>query len=284
MRHARLVLFMLVACFVGSVRAATINVNTIISAENSIPRDLIQIVDGESPPTVVQMIDGGEAIQVNVAEHSIFNFFGGTIEFGLHARNESQVHFHQGTIPFLTVRDNATANIFGGTIESEVRLLTGFGTSATLNIFDGLIRGNVVPDAMGGILNIHGGRMGSLFGLGGGSTVVNISGGSLELFRVDGTTTVHWSGGELRSKLGTFLNDSILNIYGHDLEMEELPNGKKLLSGTLLDGTDLANHFIATEDNAQIILHNVPEPSSLALLTVASITAFSLRRKRICVH
>ncbi len=264
----RLLALALLAGFATPVGAVTIDYDTIISAENSFPGETVSVFDGESPPTVVQMIEGGEAGSIGLVGQSILNLHGGLVTGPIAAREESTVNVRGGSSNSLSVRDNASANIFGGTIESEVRILTGFGSRATLNIFGGLIRGNVVPDARGGILNIHGGRIGALFCTTiSGSTKINISGGSLELFRVD-ANQVHWSGGELRSKLGVFLNDSVLNIYGHDLEMEDLANGKKLLSGTLLDGTDLANHFFAMEDNSQIILHNVPEPAAFGLAVV----------------
>lgn len=269
----------ILAAFVAAILSAplyavTINYNTIISAENSFPGEFVQIHDGPSSPTIVQMIEGGQAAQVNVHDESVFNFHGGFVEGGVNAFEHSQMNIISGTLDRFTLRDDASVNVYGGTFQSQVTLLPGAhpGTP-TLNIFGGHFVGLIYADAPGAIVNVFGGTM---WGLSGHHETINVTGGSLLTLNLQFTSTAHWSGGEFRDKDGLLRDDSTLHIYGRNLTYDA--DGDEHLTGTLLDGTVVDRYQILSEDRSHVILHNVPEPTSFALLTVGLAVATALQQ------
>ena len=57
-----------------------------------------------------------------------------------------------------------------------------------------------------------------------------------------------------------------INVYGSELD---ITGG--ILTGSLADGTRL-NHAIITVDDGRVVLHNIPEPSALAIWSVLGLT------------
>lgn len=277
----------IVAILALPLRAVTITTDTIISAENSFPDEALYIADGEAPPTTVQMIDGGEAQSIHLRGASILNFHGGRVAERVYPTGTSNINIRGGSIGSLYFsRSSAVGNVFGGTIHGDAVLLSGLG-SPTLNVFGGRLAdvvaasNNLEPFT----LNIHAGylnwiRVQSVTA----SSVLNITGGSFDRFSSRGRMTVDWSGGEPREGSLTLWDDSTLNVYGYNLVHRVEGDSAGYLSGTLLDGTVIDEIYVDRVANAQVVLHNVPEPSSIAIAAIGLTTAITLRRKRICAH
>jgi len=255
--------FSLAICFLSTIgaSAATINYNTIISAENSFPGETVVIEDGLVPPTVVQMIEGGEASSILVSDTSEFNLLGGNITSSIAARGHSQVNILGGSVQSFSVRDYATVNMLGGVVESQINMLGGsLNGVPILNIYDGLIDADIYVGAATAVVNLFGGSSGLVFVHGG---PINLAGGSVLAIDVYGSSNVYWSGGEMRERASLLRDDSILHIYGRNLTYDA--DGSQHLRGILLDGTVVDGYEIHTVDNSQVILHNVPEPATLTL-------------------
>lgn len=113
-----------------------------------------------------------------------------------------------------------------------------------------------------------------------------ISGGSFEILNIDGVypfnksivmydSNVDITGGLFSGDLG-ISGSSVVNIYGTDLQLH---NGT--LTGTLLDGNEL-NCLVTlhTAGGAQLILHNVPIPTSLLLFLTGLAFLLSTHNKK----
>ncbi len=258
--------------------AATLDSNTIISAENSFPGELVQIVSGASPPTVVQLIAGGEAEQLLVNDDSVLNMTGGSVTGAIYARHSSRVSIFGGNLGELDVRFDSVVNLFDGYVGEGVSV-SGVQGTPTLNIFGGIVAGDV---AVGGFtsLNMHGGRVGRVSGdvNPGRDYLVNVTGGSFSYFSFRGSATVHWSGGESRQNQLFIYDESVLHIYGSDWKLEYEDH----YSGALLDGTQLTNFWFDLNGNGRVVLHSVPEPSALALACAAALPLALLMIWRSC--
>lgn len=261
------------------VSAARLDMNSIISVQNSFPNELVQVIDGASPPTVIQVIEGAEVGQFQIDGTSVLNLLGGTIAESVYMQHTSQVNMFAGTVGSMSVTFDSVANVYGGLIDGDLRL-SGVRGTPSLNLFGGRVEGSIA--SLGGsIINIHGGYVArEIFGASGRS-IVNVTGGSFNSLAFHGSAVIHWSGGEHRNRLVFLSDDAVLHDYDSGLAIDE----NRFLSGTLLDETTLANGTrIDLNDNTRIFLHNVPEPASVALAVLALPLALLLsRRARLAV-
>ncbi|QQE11094.1 PEP-CTERM sorting domain-containing protein [Planctomycetota bacterium] len=188
-------------------------------------------------------------------------------------------------------------NVYGGTVEQYFTALGG----SIINIFDGNIGNNffAIEDS---IVNISGGTIGENFDAGDGSTV-NIHGGHFlnsDFHAYNSTLNIH--GGTFDDYF-SINSRAIMNLYGSNFKLDGIDiagivpgtpfivpdRGDVVLSATLEDGSA----FDITLDNMSppgfsdvfygetMALHLVPipEPTSLALLSFASISLLARRRK-----
>lgn len=248
--------------------------NTIISASNSFPGEYLHVIDGASPPTVVQLVDGGAVETLLVDDSSVVNVFGGAVTENLVARHSSTVNMLGGNVDALLSRFDSLTSVYGGEI-GEIQLSGAQGTP-TLNLFDGIVRGSINSIGPANI-NIHGGFVEqSVRGAPDGT--FNITGGSIYNMAFYGDADIHWSGGVLRGNIVFLHDDAELHVYGLGLRFEEDILHHVFLHGTLLDGTVLDKRtFIDHDGNSRVYVHNVPEPSTLGLAALCLAASFALR-------
>ncbi len=239
-----------------TAQAATISASTIISAENSFPGETVFVERGGDSPTVVQMIDGGAAQQLQLYDDSILNMQGGAVSHAVLAFGSSVVNVDAGSMFRLSLRQNASSNLFGGRIEGEISMVPYLGGIPTLKMFGGVAHDLSVPGSS--VASIHGGRLDWLRVNNG---LVNMTGGSILNMILNGHAVVRWSGGELREGFLWMQGDAILHVYGRGLYLDE----DSQLFGTLLDGTVIENEWVDLNDRSRVVLHNVPEPSSASI-------------------
>jgi hypothetical protein len=205
-----------------------IDTDTVIDAHNSFPDSSIEVIDGDNPPTIVEIVDGGVVWDspatsvvrgssiVNVSggfirsvvteDSSTLNVSGGIVGSlgdGIRARGNSTVNFSGGLVDggidgheAISAEQNSTVNITGGKIEGDEATIS-VGDSAVMNITGG----NIEPDESYGIVvggsgrvNMSGGQfdlagMGSLFAE--DSAEVLITGGTF--FGLTATASSHFS-------------------------------------------------------------------------------------------
>ncbi len=98
----------------------------------------LDVVDGESSPTHVQIVDGSKLNYVSVAGHSRLDVWGGISE-GLVSEDQSHIAisggtFYDGDDAFVVVNDDSNADITGGLFGEASMTANG---SSTLNISGG---------------------------------------------------------------------------------------------------------------------------------------------------
>ncbi len=277
---------------VGAVNSVhgqvVIDTDTVIDADNSFPNSAIAVIDGDSPPTVVDIFEGGEVATISQAlsatrGSSVLNMFGGQL-YHLTTRDTSTVNFSGGEIfssgnDGINAGDNSTVNISGGHVrvdDVEDWHAVHLSESSTVNITGGLIAGDDEPAIWmqgSAVLNVSGGRIYNIDGTPainatGGS--VNISGGTVEGFIIARDSFVLLSGGSVQALRAT--DSSIIEVHGSNLILDD---GR--LTGFLADGSmiDAAAEMMGS---GQILL--VPEPSATALLLLGLLSCNDERRKR----
>lgn len=151
---------------VGSAsHAATIVIDqdTVIDASNSFPNDRIEIVDGSSPPTHVDLIGGGEVRGFAVTNNSTLDINGGSSTFWGEVQDNAKLIMRSGSIECTTlmcsvidlisivdVEDNGSLHVYGGTIVGPIALEPSatahfYGRDLTLSIFPegGIVEGKL---------------------------------------------------------------------------------------------------------------------------------------------
>jgi hypothetical protein len=177
----------------------------------------------------------------------------------------------------LLVRNNSTLRRSGGSVGGSV---VSFNNSV-IHLADGTIGNDIEADA-GSVLHFYGGNVADdaiAFG------TLNIYGGSIgQDLEVRGGGVANLYGGQIADVLFP-QGEGVINIFGSDLLLTEvrlLPGGGRefLLTGTLRDGTSL-NNTVLFFRGGQLVLNNVPEPGSIALLGgICTVGAGVLLRSR----
>ena len=165
---------------------------------------------------------------------------------------------------------------------------TDLGTLMDVDVFDGPGSSgttvNVVPGASfddlyvyeSSMVNVSGGVFDELRSY--DSTLVDISGGNFDLLAAAGSSQIDVTGGNFAEVWAH--EASQWDIYGFNLALSSPTGGT--LTGTLLDGTTV-NVPVSLLHDAVINLHNIPEPSSLVLLSAGMLGLLVFtRRRRAC--
>lgn len=204
----------------------------------------------DTPPdrTTVNM-SGGSAYNILTYDSSILNVNGGTSE--VYARNESTVNIGDGVVYTLDSYDFSMVNIFGG----QTYHVTAYNTG-TVNVLD-----NATLDT----LFAHN------FG------VVNMSGGKTSRIGATEFSTVNLSGGLVTDDLAAG-DSGIINVYGYYLDKSATGGkfGNGFVWGEWESGVPFNFDFYGTDTYSQVILHEIPEPSTFTLIIAGSL----LFRKR----
>ncbi len=157
-----------------------------------------------------------------------------------------------GSVGELLPTGSASVEMFGGTIGGDAFLTE----DSQLELSGGTIRGTVYSRNFATV-NIRGG---AVLGYGdeiaitaGGNSVVNIYGG-----QIGEGPSLGW----LKA-----WDSGTINVFGSNLGMVA---GRVV--GTLSDGTRLDRPFLQ-QDSGRIVLHNIPEPSTLVLLPIGVLSA-----------
>jgi hypothetical protein len=114
----------------------------------------------------------------------------------------------------------------------------------------------------------------------GDSSRAYVDGGGFEDIHAFGASVLTWRGGNLyRGELLVVADSAQAHIYGQDLQYIVDEVDGPMLVGRWADGTDMAARYIV-RDQGKIILHEVPEPSTWALLAIgAASLAWGVRRR-----
>jgi hypothetical protein len=125
------------------------------------------------------------------------------------------------------------------------------------------------------VLDVDGAKIDSIFSW--DDSRINFYDGTLGYGYVGGDSEFHYYGGDIQSYLYyDFESDNIygkIHIYGTGLHFDH-----KWVRGTLLDGDPLNLYIrVSSIDPERVVLHEVPEPATAAILGIGLILA---RRKK----
>jgi len=217
---------------------------------------------------------------------SRLNIHSGSIVHYLYCNNNSQINVSGGSASILVSFNSSQINVSGGSIGDIYS-----GCSSQVNVSGGSI--GEVGSGHFGRVNISGGSIGDIYSEDSGQ--INISGGSIEYLSSFDSSCINISGGLIGygylPVVGvTLFDESIIQIFGYDFEVDGQPFGFgeltsilgddpynepfRHLTGTLLSSEALACYFLIGHD-AKIIL--IPEPVTILLLGLGGLI---LRKKR----
>lgn len=229
----------------------------------------VQRGSNPNPPTVVTLVDGAligsnvppVAGHLEVHDDSIVHIEpGARIIWELYALDDSVVYMSGGAAGDTYVWDNGTLNMSSG----YAGMYLSAEDSSTVNF-----SGGQVGHGISGV----------------GSSTLNISDGAFGFLNAWGTSTVNlsgWSDSNGWGQMGLGASGSAtVNVFGRDLLLTEDPEHEDIfaLTGTWADRSPVDIRVSWSED-AQIILHQVPEPSTAALGLTAGLAllAYALRK------
>lgn len=231
----------------GAILAAVTLVLTGVARAETTVIDFDTVIDGIMDENVEIRAGATPPTTVRVVSPASF-------DTNLQVYDGSIVHFEGGDIGHdLETYDLCIVNMSGGEVSNDVRLFDG----STMNLSGGYVQETI---------DVH------------GSSKLYFSGG--EIF--DSLTchefgTAHVSGGTIYGDLGTHLrvrDSGTIHVYGYGLAMAD-----QWLTGSLADGSSIS---IPTEifDNGQILLHEVPEPSTAVLAGLGLLLATMFIHRR----
>ena len=225
------------------------------------------------------IVAGGEVDAINANDSSTVDISGGSMVW-LYAYNQSTVTMSSGTMGNVYTYNGSRVEVNGGTVTGSLRPYN----ESTVDISGGSVAYLYPEDSS--TVDISGGSVGHLTAY--DSNTVDISGGSVRLLQVTGDTTLNISGGTIDHELHARSSSIVtLNVKdyrlggGLTLEGERLL-GTGILSGEWMDDTPRWDIDIATNSGAGIFISQVPEPSTLILLTMGAVglLAYGRRRRR----
>ncbi|MBN2477212.1 MAG: PEP-CTERM sorting domain-containing protein [Pirellulales bacterium] len=287
-----------VVLIVGGRAAADVIVDQDTTIDYGVA-SLIRVVDGASPPTVLDIVPGGSApyvssegssivnvdgglvsngvpsaVGITAVDSSVVNVLGGSVEcedWSIHAYGTSEINISGGVVSVIediavTAYGQSEVNVTGGEIVSDDFRGVAARDSSVVNVSGGIF--NTDNEAVfaydAGKVNVFGGTLNQAAGAS-GTGVLNIFGGTIGDVSPTGLGICAEEAARVRVSGGTIrgrllaVDSSIVTIVGYDLDLTGT-----LLTGTLADGTPL-NHEAVAVDSGRFVLQNVPEPSSLVL-------------------
>jgi hypothetical protein len=301
----------LAAVIATQANAAIINHSMVIDAQNSFPNEGIEVVDGENPPTVVDLVEGGVidsqrliGPHVVLRNSSRLNLLGGSV--GLDGSGHIQVRDTAQLNVYLPIQDRH--NLLGAELRDRGHLviaprgeIPGIGAHEDSTVYGA----HGILD----YLSLHDNAQARLIEMDGefdvgvevlmhDNTTLRVTGGSLMDFRATDNSVVWWDSSysydmrlsgntefhmlnapvwEIASDLWVTEN-ATFHVYGTELEyFPEVEGDWPVITGFTRDGKRLYQN-IFLEDNATLVLHNLPEPNALILTTIGGAALFFGRR------
>ncbi len=277
--------------------AATISTDTVLGPDHPFPNETITVVDGDTPPTHVTILDGAiiggipgqsaQPIGIDVFgqseiemlggflmgerpalmhDHSVFRMSGGETHL-IEARDQSKVKIEGGSWGAVWGFDSSRIRINGPQDGNSYSLRT-FGESHAVIVGDEL---DLIAAELSTVV-VRGGEFHMINAT--GNAVILVDGGvfsdSSPSALDDGVVHL-WSLASIADEPIIAADSGIVNIYGTDLRFEVFDdhgNLKNIIVGKLTDGDDFESEY-RIFDQGQIILHEVPEPGTWALAAVA---------------
>lgn len=298
------------AYFVGSASAATIDVDTVLGPDHPYVDESIVVVGGISPPTNVSILDGavigGRPGQfavptgLDIFDHSVVTMLGGLVvgsERAVRVNDQAVFHMLDGEIDSTPLEAHDSGNIF----------IQG-GRWGALNSYDtSRVHVNSARDNTDSFVQTFGESHAVFQGLNGfilnaaDSSTIVVKGG--EFHRIDATDDSRilvdggifsdsspraydnavvdiWSVEHVLDEPIVAAGNGIVNIYGTDLRFDVFDDHGTLIpfvAGNLADGDPFSAEY-RIFDQGQIILHEVPEPGTWALLAVGAGALVAARR------
>jgi hypothetical protein len=268
----------------GTQAAIVVDSSTTFDATNEINEEATVIKDGESPRTVVTVVEGGKLgddesnlpIAVELGGTSVLRLLGGEVGtsleggIGVLARESSMVIVDSGKIDTrstgIRAEDDSQVLVSGGFVGGPFSASIVTMESTSLDVIGGQTDGGII--SLGeSVANI---RSGELF--------ASMYGASSAVISAQESSTVNIYGGQFSPILEVdvafeALDQAIINVFGFDLAID---NGR--LTGRLSDSSPL-DHGVLTQENGRILLHNVPEPSSVLMAIPVLVTMLRHRWK-----
>lgn len=285
-----------------TARAVIINTSTVIDANNSFPGETVEVVDGANPPTVVDVVEGAVIggwmtnPDIIARGQSIVRLWdGGILEHDLdavvtlHDQSRVQVFGEYGYWQELGIilHDSSRLDLVAG---SSIGYAVAEGT-AHIHVRDGQINSVRTDDhASARLINADG-----VLGLenvdvtAGGNSEIKIRGSALDKIQAEDDSAIwlagggslpyasdraqfHWVDGIRFREPFNVSDDATLHVYGYDMEYTFYDNGEPpAVHGYRKDGTFFYNPVIL-RDNARIVFHTVPEPTSASMFALGALT------------
>lgn len=289
----------------STVYAVTINVDTVLGPDNPYRGYPIIVEDGPNPPTRVTILPGFQhhmpsdpddyydglilkgSSEVNMLggdisgwEHSVtlwdqsrFRMTDGYT--GIEAYGQAEVAVEGGRLDYLTAYDHSKIRFSSPQGGSNSQLMIGVQDNAHAVLLTGAfgiqISGSSTTVIRGGGFEV------AYFA--GGETLINgdvsaldmsVSGGAVHLWSIHGSGL----GGDDPISVGR----GMLHVYGTELRLEPSSRDPNLnvIMGYLADGDPI--HCPLAGDPTHVVLHEIPEPSTIALSIVALAALASARR------
>lgn len=245
-----------------------------IDASHSYPGEKVRIVQGDSSQTTVDLVPGGAVYRITAEDDSVANLLGGSVGDRALAKENATLNISTGQLSVRIQGEGySTLNLSGDAAVATLELdnhstlyVTGGSADlvnaddfAQVNLFDGVVTEKIVLHERSAGL-VAGGTVASIETH--ESSTLNVAGGVLGSLTTADSSTAAISGGLFS---GTILarERSTIEVYGYGLTL-----AGDLLSGWLQDGSPIKNPAYRKE-KGRILLHNVPEPSPLALLVLS---------------
>lgn len=289
-----------VAVMQSQAATITLSENTVFDGDPSHGGDTFVVIDGATPPTVVDIIDGANlqgdddfpifdlygssvahlrggfvgfsskpAFQLN--EHSTLIVSGGVFQGECELTDESRMRLIDGDGGRIRTRGQSSARFDGGQFDfadafGESRIVMNGGFTET-------IVGHDVSEVI-----IRGGSFTSGVLFEDKSQAMILGGDFIDNIMVTGDSILTWRGGQLAA--GEILNvegSGVAHLYGHDLKFVVDDEDGPMIVGTWADGTGAGGRYII-RDQGQIILHEVPEPGAWGLAVISALILATGRR------
>jgi hypothetical protein len=206
---------------------------------------------------------------INVLDTSVATINGGSTS-SISAFNNSIINLRNGTVDSLYTY--STANLTGGNINYLFAASTG-----TVNIASGTTISGTLFASDTSTINLSGGVVsGSLYGQ--NTSIVNLIGGN--------TNNVYQYDSNIYNLYGTNLTRTLVSTNVTSTGAVDPINdlfSQYALGGTLSDGTSLAGKFLFVQNGSTgsfNLLASIPEPTTLALLTLGGIGLLCRKNKQ----
>jgi|GEM_PF-5922995 len=185
---------------------------------------------------------------------AIVNFYDDAIVDTITVANDAALNLNAGALVkyILQTFDNGTANLLSGSV---VNGSLGASGSSTINIYGDVEVGQNLQPRYDGVINVYG-----------------------YSFSVDGGKTYLADGTRL-SAVVPLVEDGTTDYYSGTLERKSEPGGTVFTNSFLIRNSGFYDNG-TPDQSADIIVHVIPEPATMALLAIGGVATLRRRRSR----